>query len=58
MYIRQITHAYVQWSLKFSDSFYSCCIMGACLKDLHMIQVSGLCIFGAHALLNGCRFKG
>ena len=40
------------------DSFNSHCTMGASLKRLHMTQFSGLCIFRACALLNGCGFKG
>ena len=31
-------------SLKFSDSFNSCCTMGACLKGIHMIRFIGLCV--------------
>ena len=31
--------------------------MAACLKGLYMIQFSGLCIFRACALLNGCGFR-
>jgi len=48
----------VHWSLQFSDSFNSRCTTEVCLKGLHMIQFSGLCVFRACALLNGGRFKG
>jgi len=41
-----------------SDSFNSACIMGTCLRDMLLRQFSGSGVFWAHALLNGCGFKG
>jgi len=53
-YLKSSTVAFVVF-----NSFNNACTMEACLRlrDILQSQFSGLCVFRACVLLNGCRFK-